>query len=501
MTTIKDLARILVSQHRIKGEDAELFISQFVEIINEGLIADRQVKIKGFGTFKLQTVKERSSVSVSTGERVTINEHDKITFTPDNVLRDMVNKPFAQFETVIIDDEAMLDESLDELNSMTTVNSEVDGSEETKYDVQETSENNKEQEIVNEEIEEIVVKEEQQEEGMVEPAELVAPIANNDIVEDNINTNDIEARDENQDIEEISSHETVENQDESINVKEENSDKEIEIGEEEKENPSGDNTIVPLMNTSEEDDTEGKDNEDTEEQEAEEEEKNVNIEKSEEDEESEEEDAIEEEEDEEKNDDDEEEDDDEDEDEEDEEYYYENDHSPMFYYMVGGAIGAVLFFLIGYYAGANSWFGSWLGGKDKNAPQTEMMDSTMQNNANSNVGDSVRNDSIKKTKEQENLSQNDNKENDKSEIKETEHSQSSMDDYNKKDVRVRTGAWIIVGTKKEVKVKEGQTLASISKSYLGPDMECYVEVYNNKKSVRAGDIIKIPELKLKKKRK
>lgn len=505
MTTIKDLARILVSQHRIKGEDAELFISQFVEIINEGLIADRQVKIKGFGTFKLQTVKERSSVSVSTGERVTINEHDKITFTPDNVLRDMVNKPFAQFETVIIDDEAMLDESLDELNSMTTVNSEVDGSEETKYDVQETSENNKEQEIVNEEIEEIVVKEEQQEEGMVEPVELVTPIANNDIVEDNINTNDIEARDENQNIEEISSPETVEEQDESINVKEENLDKDIENGEEEEENPSGDNTIVPLMNTSEEDDTEGKDNEDTEEQEADEEEKNVNIEESESEDESEEKNAIEEEEEEEKNDDEEDDDDDEDEEDEDEdddeEYYYENDHSPMFYYMVGGAIGAVLFFLIGYYAGANSWFGSWFGGNDKNAPQTEMMDSTMQNNANSNVEDSVRNDSIKKTDEQENLSQNDNKENDKSEIKETENSQSSMDDYNKKDVRVRTGAWVIVGTKKEVKVKEGQTLASISKSYLGPDMECYVEVYNNKKSVRAGDIIKIPELKLKKKRK
>ena len=78
MTTIKDLARILVSQHRIKGEDAELFISQFVEIINEGLIADRQVKIKGFGTFKLQTVKERSSVSVSTGERVTKRQNRTI---------------------------------------------------------------------------------------------------------------------------------------------------------------------------------------------------------------------------------------------------------------------------------------------------------------------------------------------------------------------------------------------------------------------------------------
>ena len=66
MTTIKDLAKILVSQHKLRTEDAEAFISQITEVINEGLINDRQVKIKGFGTFKLQTVKERSSINVNT---------------------------------------------------------------------------------------------------------------------------------------------------------------------------------------------------------------------------------------------------------------------------------------------------------------------------------------------------------------------------------------------------------------------------------------------------
>jgi hypothetical protein len=76
--------------------------------------------------------------------------------------------------------------------------------------------------------------------------------------------------------------------------------------------------------------------------------------------------------------------------------------------------------------------------------------------------------------------------------------QSSMDEYKKKDEKVRTGAWKIIGKKCEVTVKEGQTLKSISRNYLGPDMECYVEVYNNKKTVKTGDIIKIPELKPKK---
>ena len=69
----------------------------------------------------------------------------------------------------------------------------------------------------------------------------------------------------------------------------------------------------------------------------------------------------------------------------------------------------------------------------------------------------------------------------------------------KKDEKVRTGAWKIIGKKCEVTVKEGQTLKSISRNYLGPDMECYVEVYNNKKTVKTGDVIKIPKLKPKKK--
>lgn len=111
MATIKDIAKALVAKHQLKQADAEEFVQQIVEVINEGLLQDRQVKIKGFGTFKLQVVKERSSVNVNTGERVTIGEHSKVTFTPDAVMRDTINKPFAQFETTVIDeDNPLLDE-------------------------------------------------------------------------------------------------------------------------------------------------------------------------------------------------------------------------------------------------------------------------------------------------------------------------------------------------------------------------------------------------------
>ena len=103
MATIKDIAKLLVEKHKMSMAVADDFLQNVVEVINDGLLQDRIVKIKGFGTFKLQEVKERSSVNVNTGERVVIAAHDKITFTPDAVMRDMVNKPFAHFETVIVD--------------------------------------------------------------------------------------------------------------------------------------------------------------------------------------------------------------------------------------------------------------------------------------------------------------------------------------------------------------------------------------------------------------
>ena len=87
MVTIKDIAKIVASQHNIKVAEAEEFVQKLVDTINEGLETDRLVKIKGFGTFKMQAMKSRASVNVNTGERVIIGEHDRITFLPDAMMK------------------------------------------------------------------------------------------------------------------------------------------------------------------------------------------------------------------------------------------------------------------------------------------------------------------------------------------------------------------------------------------------------------------------------
>ena len=104
MIKIADIASELVSAQKMKRKDAELFIASFVDVINDALRDEGIVKIKGLGTFKMMNVSSRESVDVNTGERITIDGRAKISFTPDAVLRDQVNKPFAHFETVVLND-------------------------------------------------------------------------------------------------------------------------------------------------------------------------------------------------------------------------------------------------------------------------------------------------------------------------------------------------------------------------------------------------------------
>ncbi len=529
MTTIKDIAKLLVAQHKVKIDEAENFVTMFVEVINEGLLTDRQVKIKGLGTFKLQTVKERSSVSVSTGERVTIGEHDKITFTPDVVMRDLVNKPFAQFETVIIDDETILDDIVYEGNYQGATLEDIEKQELTEennikvaMETKEKTENasivtgrniedvtNKVQEEVHTEItskpriitplmylkgeDQMTVVENTAEETLEEVGTTVISEVtemtedetkpeddNREIEKVENDTVDTEIQ---KDVEESVEDEQLENEETIEKVSEEDAQDEIVSDtEEENENngtveESNTNNEMETENTKEEDgssenveNTEDKEQEsdDLEEKENDLEEKEINVEEKEEEE-------------------DKEEDEEEDDDYDDEPEYYENDHSPMYYYLVGGLIGAVLFSLIGYYAGRNGWF------RGKNTQSVEQVDSTVVSNENTVVTSSAEADSVNEniaTSNEEQSQRVDEKE-DKSDSKSSE---ISMDEYNKKDIRVRTGAWKIIGTKCEVTVKKGQTLKSISKAQLGPDMECYVEVYNDKKTVKAGDVLKIPKL-------
>lgn len=98
------LARILAEKNNMTISEAETFIKQMFEVANSVMQADKQLKIRWLGTFKVMSVKDRESVDVNTGERIVIGGRDKITFTPDNILKEIVNKPFAQFETVVVND-------------------------------------------------------------------------------------------------------------------------------------------------------------------------------------------------------------------------------------------------------------------------------------------------------------------------------------------------------------------------------------------------------------
>ena len=108
------IAETIAGKHGLTQKDAEQFVATFFDLINEALHEEKMVKVKGLGTFKVIDVRERESINVNTGERVVIESHGKISFTPDPIMRDLVNKPFAQFETVMLND----DVDIEELNAV-----------------------------------------------------------------------------------------------------------------------------------------------------------------------------------------------------------------------------------------------------------------------------------------------------------------------------------------------------------------------------------------------
>ena len=138
--TIQQLAEILVKKNGLNEKEAQDFVVAIFEIVKEGLEQDKLVKIKGFGTFKIIDIDPRASINVNTGERVLIEGHQKITFTPDAVMKEMVNRPFSQFETVILNDGVDLSEIDRTYNFEPDNNTGVEESE-TEQDTQETQDN------------------------------------------------------------------------------------------------------------------------------------------------------------------------------------------------------------------------------------------------------------------------------------------------------------------------------------------------------------------------
>ena len=112
--SIQDLSSVLVEKRGLSKKDASNFITEMFDIVQQELEKDKIVKIKGLGTFKIIDVDDRESVNVNTGERVLIEGHGKITFTPDSLMKELVNKPFSQFETVVLNDGVEFEEPKEE---------------------------------------------------------------------------------------------------------------------------------------------------------------------------------------------------------------------------------------------------------------------------------------------------------------------------------------------------------------------------------------------------
>ena len=373
--TIQDIAKVLVEKSGLTQKEANKFATEMFSIIQQRLEEDELVKIKGFGTFKIINVEARESVSVRTGERVMIDSHAKVTFTPDTVMKELVNKPFSQFETVVLNDGVEFD------------------------DVAEDNE------------------------------EDVAP------VEDVISP-----------VEELPVVEIAQVEEEPQVVETPQIEEEPQVEEEPQieEEPQVEET--PMVKLAEDEPVE-------EEPVADEE-------------------PVEEE-------------------------------SSWKKWLLAVAVVLVLM-------GLSAYGGYYYAMQKMSAQKTET--ATIKKDEVATPEKPV--DSVAVAKDtvvaapvevaQTEVKAEESVKKEETVKQEVKEPAEEPDPYAAKDERVRLGAYRIVGTAEEVKVLPGQTFYSICRAHLGPDMQCYVEVYNNlpkDPKIKEGQVIKIPKLKPKKKRK
>ena len=136
---IYDLCSVLVAKNGLDDKESHRFIKAMFDIIQEGLDEDKIVKVKGLGTFKIIEVDDRESINVNTGERVLIEGHSKLTFTPDSVMKEIVNKPFSQFETVILNEgvdfpEPAVEEPADNASELSGLSGDAGSSDDSLID-------------------------------------------------------------------------------------------------------------------------------------------------------------------------------------------------------------------------------------------------------------------------------------------------------------------------------------------------------------------------------
>lgn len=428
MTNIKDLARFLVEKHGIKLADAELFIALMTEIINEGVHRERQVKIKGLGTFKLTSVSSRESIDVNTGERIVIEGRDKLSFAPDNAMKELVNQPFSQFETIVVNDGVELED-------------------EYKEQVEETAPAEEKKEIVEEKaVEEIELSREEPVKPIAVVAEMSAKTMSvkEEMQEDKVqetmsetNVSEVEQIETAQETIETASDNVAKAEEETLESLPEKEDEPMIAGTDSRENDIEDTENITTANTP---------------------------------------------------------------------------HKSS--YMKPLVVGFVALFVV--LIGTICFMFMKLCQQNeqiytfKMEVQTLQMEllkkqySTMKGCSKVMKPVAVAEKPAPAEKKSVPVAEKPTPITEKStSVAEKPVSSKEEDAYealNKSDARVRTGAYRIVGVKQVVKVKHGQTLSSISRLYLGPGMECYIEVMNKNKELKEGDKVKIPELKRKHKK-
>lgn len=417
MAKVNDFARELSEKYGLSLGDASDFVSAMFDVVKEELDgADSSVKIKGFGTFKVSAVGARASVDVNTGERIIIDGRNKISFTPEVLLRDRVNRPFVQFETVVLNDgvdfSEIDEESEEELDSVT----------ETEPQGVQLSPTAPTSLPTDQSTDQPTLSEQPQGVQLSSTAPTSQPTDH------------------------YSSSETASK---AVNTEE--------------HRDMARRLMTPKTETVEEDSEESDDKTTAIAPEADDE--GIVIGGC-------------------------------------------RQRSPRIMYVLTIAsfiilvsLGIGMYFLYQRIEEKNHVIDrleSRLYAQQKAAeradaqPAVAVKDTIVSNDslhaAELHAAEKAKKDSIAASKS----------------AVEAKASQSSAapstattpSDYNY-DTRVRTGAYIIVGVAKTVTVQPGQTLASISKAYLGEGMECYVEVLNNRHSVEAGEKLKIPQLKLK----
>lgn len=138
---LDSLTARLAEKTGLSQQNAELFVRRMFDVLDEGLRADKQVKVKWLGTFKVAPVKDRESVDVNTGERIVIEGRDKLTFVPDSILKEIVNKPFAQFDTVVVNDGVdfeEIDRKFESLEDAPSADDAVPGGDSSEMNLEET---------------------------------------------------------------------------------------------------------------------------------------------------------------------------------------------------------------------------------------------------------------------------------------------------------------------------------------------------------------------------